>query len=312
MTFPDFYTNYEIHIKARPGFKVVDNPNSCYVLYTFESPDLAEIRARFHGLPGIYILMLKDGSCYVGQSNNLVNRLISHLSDKRVEQFCVFTVNAKNKANNLQSLLNYLEEQLILLLKDTNHRITNKKNGNKAFSTNRHVFLELTTCLKHAGVVLSKTREGQRLITEVPRPSDADTENKAKAILTNNSHAACLSAIFKTELKIVGEDGDSRVLSVIDLVKEITDNKSNYSWALGVKGLQVLKGQLRVAQSADHPEVRKIFQDSQFANGEWSSVLKSIPGARANLCLKLCGKSARMIAIPLDSAFKIIGETVYS
>lgn len=127
-----------------------------------------------------------------------------------------------------------------------------------------------------------------------------------------NSHTAqveqasdereCIEHMLGRIITAQDADGFNERMTVGSVLEAMHSGQVHYSKSLAAVGLQVLKGELRIAQSASHEGISMLFKDSKFAGGGWATILKRVPGARADMVLKLAGASTRMVAIPLSFA----------
>ena len=152
--------------------------------------------------PGIYFLIGQneenpdDKLVYIGEANNISERLIYHIRDEKKSFFETIIAFSSKDENLTVSHTKYLELKLIeLLLKNAEYRIVNKKEGNKV-NLPRMVIDEMDTFLDNVKIILptlgfNLNESGDSIITTKKEERELtlflDVSNwKAKGKLTSN------------------------------------------------------------------------------------------------------------------------------
>lgn len=120
-----------------------------------ESKDYIEIKR-----PGIYFLIGQneenpdDKLVYIGEANNISERLVYHIRDEKKSFFETIIAFSSKDENLTVSHTKYLELILIeLLQKNTEYRLVNKKEGNKV-NLPKMVIDEMDTFLDNVKIIL--------------------------------------------------------------------------------------------------------------------------------------------------------------
>ncbi|RIH64169.1 GIY-YIG nuclease family protein [Mariniphaga sediminis] len=152
--------------------------------------------------PGIYFLVGQsdenpdDKLVYIGEANNISERLVQHIRDENKSFFETIIAFSSKDENLTVSHTKYLEQRLIeLLLKNAEYRTVNKKDGNK-INLPKMVIDEMDTFLDNVKVLLptlgfNLVENNGEMLTSKKEERDLalflDVSNwKAKGKLTSN------------------------------------------------------------------------------------------------------------------------------